>query len=218
MGKGEISSEVGNGQYQVIVRYAGRTRINQWITTLDDQISALQAAIDAMEGFEKTIGELRIKSLQNRKAYVQNKMPEDFTVSAWCADLTTGLTGDVGTIEIPGERSDGLNIQPGTDGNAEYNSERDGQLLPAVATSAMASYFNRALLPGWQKWKPTYRYGTIVPDSLDFDSDTCSVCLDPAYSSQQNLDINRSQGFSSCEVTPPDGFLQFCTDNPTHPT
>jgi len=218
MGKGEIASEIGSGKYSVIIRYAGRARVNQWIADIDVKISALQAAVEDMEGLEKTIGELRIKALQNKKAYLQTKMPADFTAPAWCADLTEGLTGEVGTIEIPGERSDGINIYPGYGEAAAYDAERDGQLLPAVATSAAAAYFNRAIMPGWQKYKPTYRYGTIVADSLDFENETCSVCLDPAYSSQQNLDINQNQGYSQCEVTGPSGFTQFCNDNPGHPT
>lgn len=219
MGKGTIITDLGEGEYSVSLVYAGRARVDGWIADLTAKIAALQAAIAGMPaGLEKTIYELKVQSLVKRKQYLQAKMPADPTVTAWCADKTAGLSGSVGTIEVPGERSDGVNIQPGYDSNAVYDTERDGQLLPAVATLPAAAYFNRALLPGWQKWLPTYRYGTIVADSIDFDADTCDVCLDPAYSSQQNLDINQDQGFSTCEVTPPAGFSQFCIDNPTHPT
>ena len=169
-------------------------------------------------GLAKDIALLRLASLEKQVVFFQTKMPADLTVSIYCADLTEGLTGDIATIEVPGERHDGVNIRPGFTDSAIFDGETDGQLLPAIATSAAAAYFNRAILPGWQKWKPTYRYGKIVADSIDFDADTCDVCLDPAYSSQQNLDINQNQGFSECASTPPAGFTQFCVDNPAHDT
>jgi len=219
MGKGTIISETGAGGYSVSLVYAGRPRVTALVAELDTKIAALQTIIDGLDaGLEKDIAQLRLQSYTKRKEYYEGKMPDDLTVAAWCTDLTTGLTGSVGTIEVPGERHDGVAIQPGYDGNAVYDETRDGQLLPAVATSAAAAYFNRALLPGWQRWKPTFRYGTIIADSIDFDADTCDVCLDPAYSSQQNLDINQNQGFSECSATPPSGFTQFCVDNPAHPT
>ena len=219
MGKATIISDVGSGQYTASLVYAGRARVNAWVADLTAKIAALEAAIAGMDpGMEKTIAELRVQSFVKKKQYYEAKMPADRTVTIWCADKTEALTGSVGTIEVPGERHDGVNIQPGYEANAVYAAARDGQLLPAVATSAEAAYFNRAIMPGWQKHKPTYRYATIVADSIDFDADTCDVCLDPAYSSQQNLDINQDQGFSECESSPLAGFGQFCTDNPAHPT
>jgi hypothetical protein len=219
MGKGLITSETGSGKYTVDLVYAGRSRVNGWISDLTAKISALETAIAAMdEGLEKTIAQLRVQSFTKKKQYYETKMPADRSQTLWCADLTEGLTGDVGTIEVPGERHAGVNIQPGYDDNAIYDPARDGQLLPAIATSADAAYFNRALLPGWQKHQPTFRYGTIVADSIDFDNDTCDVCLDPSYSSQQNLDVNQDQGFSECETTIQSGFSAFCDSNPAHPT
>ena len=219
MGKATIISEVGSGEYTVSLVYAGRARVTAWVADLTAKIDALETAIAEMDdGMEKTIAELRVQSFAKKKQYYNAKMPADRTVTIWCADKTEDLTGSVGTIEVPGERHDGVNIQPGHDANAVYDAARDGQLLPAVATSAEAAYFNRAIMPGWQKDKPKYRYATIVADSIDFDADTCDVCLDPAYSSQQNLDINQNQGFSECPSDTLAGFGQFCVDNPTHPT
>ena len=219
MGKATIISEIGNGQYTVSLVYSGRARIDVKISDLNTRITALEIEIAAMdEGLTKDIAQLRLKSLEKQVEFFQTKMPNDLTGNAFCADLTTGLAGEVATIEVPGERHDGVNIKPGFTDGAAFDGATDGQLLPAIATSAQAAYFNRAILPGWQKWKPTYRYGTIVADSIDFVANTCDVCLDPAYSSQQNLDINQNQGFSECASTPPSGFTQFCVDNPAHPT
>lgn len=136
--------------------------------------------------------ELQITSIDKKKEYLEENMPADATVSAWCADLTEDLSGYVGTVEIPGERigdHGNLQIQPGYDSNAVYDSDRDGQLFPTIAVTPAQAFYNAAMLPGWQKWKPLFRYGTInaITDSL------ASVTLDATVkSSQQDLAINQS--------------------------
>lgn len=219
MGKATIISEVGSGKYYASLIYAGRARVDAKISNLNARISALETEIAAMDpGLKKDIASLRLASLERRLVYFQTKMPADFSKYLFCADLTEGLTGDVATIEIPGERHDGVNIRPGYADGAAFDGATDGQLLPAVATSAQAAYFNRAILPGWQRWKPTHRYGYIVADSINFEMNTCDICLDPAYSSQLNLDINQGQDFSECTADAPSGFDSFCIANPAHPT
>ncbi len=219
MGKGTIRSESGGGQYNITIVYAGRSRVNAKIADLQAVATALENEIATMdEGLEKEIAKLRLAAFNKQIEYLQDNMPADLNVNdVWCVDYTTELTGDVGMIEVPGERSDGVNIMPGQIDSAVYNEERDGQLLPSIATSPEAAYFNRAIMPGWQKWKPTFRYGKIVVGSINFQDDTCDICLNPAYSSQQNLDINQGQGFSDCPSVLLSGYEQFCTDNPTHP-
>ena len=218
MGKGTIISHIGSGEYSVQLTLSGRNRVEAKIAQLESQITALQTRIAAMEdGIEKSIVELQLTALQKRKTYYENNMPSDPTISAWCADLTEDLSGIVATVEVPGERG-AVNIRPGYDGGAAFSAARDGQLQPVIASGSAAAFFNQALLPGWQKFYPTYRYGTIVADSIDFDADTCSVCLDPSYSSQANLDINQNQGFSECETNIQSGFSAFCASNPAHPT
>jgi len=44
--------------------------------------------------------------------------------------------------------------------------------------------------PGWQKWMPTFRFGTIT--SLDTDNNTCSVSLEGASNSDTGLGVNQS--------------------------
>ena len=56
-----------------------------------------------------------------------------------------------------------------------------------VMTAAQA-FWNAAVLPGWQRWMPTYRIGTI--SDIDYDADTASVELDDATSTAQDLPIN----------------------------
>ena len=141
----------------------------------------------------KKIAYLKIKKLsaEKRKEYLENNMPEDETISAWCADLTEDLAGEVGTVEIPGESVD-IQVQPGYDGNAAYNQDRDGQLLPTVVNTPAQAFYNLAMMPGWQKWKPTYRYATI--DSIG--AYTANITLESATSTQQGLNINIESSFT----------------------
>lgn len=138
---------------------------------------------------------LKRKGIEMRIAYLSGHVPADETFDAWCADLTDDLTGYVGTIEVPGERGDFL-IQPGFDGNAVYNTVRDGQLQPSIAGTPESVFWNLALLPGWQKWKPTYRYGTITAKT----GDTCSVALEVAHSSQQGLLVNQGVALANVPI------------------
>jgi hypothetical protein len=63
----------------------------------------------------------------------------------------------------------------------------DGRMQPVASSSPWASFWNRAVLPAWQKWRPMYRLGEIA----ELAGDTCTVMLDAAFSSQQAIDINR---------------------------
>jgi len=145
----------------------------------------------------KSMTELQIKALEMRIAYLQTAMPTDPVVSAWCADLTTDLSGAVGTIEIPGERGSVL-VQPGYSGNAAYSKARDGHLQPSIAGDPSAVFYNWAMLPGWQKWKPTYRIGAIT--AIDKTAHTCSVTLDAAASSAQSLNINQGVNLTAVPI------------------
>ncbi|MBN1548468.1 MAG: hypothetical protein JW902_17595 [Syntrophaceae bacterium] len=126
----------------------------------------------------------------------KNKHPENPVLSAWCADLTENQTGTVGTIELPGERGTFL-IQPGHNGNAVYSSTRDGILAPGSSLSPAGAFYNLAMKPGWQKWKPTYRFGTITA----IEDDTCSVSLEGASNSETGLGVNQSGSLSDVSIS-----------------
>lgn len=119
------------------------------------------------------------------------------SLTAWCADLTTDLSGEVGTVEVPGER-DHVLIRPGHDGAAAYDAARDGQIFPIKSTTPAATFYNLAMLPGWQKWRPQYRLGEIT--ALDPDTDTCDVALDAEASSAQGLGVNQSSTLSGIPI------------------
>jgi hypothetical protein len=130
----------------------------------------------------------------------------DVNDSAYCVDLTEDLTGEVGLIEIAGDREKGINLQPGFEGNAVYNASRDGELKQIQnfpdTKPTQEVFYNWALRPGWAKWKPNYRYGTIT--AINYDADTCDVSLDACYATDtpdgKQLDINQSSSLSGVAI------------------
>jgi hypothetical protein len=109
--------------------------------------------------------------------------------SLWCADFTLEADGECGIIEVPGE-SKTLLIVP----EALAPTIDDGEVVARPVQDSAQLFYNLAILPGWQKFKPTYRFGTLA--AIDYDGDTGSVTLETAYSSAQNLNVNQT-GFLS---------------------
>lgn len=104
---------------------------------------------------------------------------------AWCVDLTESGAGEVATIEVPGEPQQVL-LAPG----CRAPGPGDGVLALRELMSPEQAFFNAAILPGWQKFRPTYRVGTIV--SVNVAADTATVVLDEARSSAQGLAVNQA--------------------------
>lgn len=172
---------------QIAVYEADKAKFQKEYCAAIGEMIKLISARDAYTR-QKNMAVLQQKALVARIAYLNRATPADPSVAAWCADKTENLTGAVGIIEIPGERGAVL-IQPGYNSNAAYLKARDGQLQPSIAGDPAAVFYNLAMLPGWQKWKPTYRVGVIL--TLDKTANTCSVRLDAAKSSAQSLNINQ---------------------------
>ena len=108
------------------------------------------------------------------------------TASAWCADLTIDAAGAVATIEIPGENKLVL-LAPA----APTPTADDGVLTAREVQSGPQAFWNAAVLPGWQKWMPTYRRGTIT--AIQSEADTADVTLfADDTSSAQRLGINQT--------------------------
>jgi hypothetical protein len=157
---------------------------------------ALQAHRDAMAVLMLMQGEaatLRTRrdmlalelSQAQRELTLWDSLPIVTQRQAWCVDYTDDGAGEVATAEIDGEQ-DLILIQAG----CRPPVGGDGVLLARWVQSPEQAYSNAAILPGWQKWKPTYRTGTIT--ALDTDADTADVDLDAATSSAQSLDINQA--------------------------
>ena len=90
-------------------------------------------------------------------------VPEYRDTQAWCADWTGDLTGDVGTIEVGNHDGDvPMQIRPGYNGGATHSTQRDGQMQPLRAGVPEAVFYNAAILPGIERWRPLYAHGRIV--------------------------------------------------------
>lgn len=138
-------------------------------------------------------------SLRLRLDYLQS-VPPDPEKEVWCADLTEDIApgATVGTIDIPGEGVEQVLIAPAFDGAATYAAERDGAMTPREAMSPEQAFLNAALLPGWQKFRPLHRVGTIR--DIDAPTNRCGVDLDEALSSAQGLQINQSAALEDVPV------------------
>lgn len=120
-------------------------------------------------------------------------------VAAWCADMTDTLSPNtpVATVEIPGERQLGLRIRPQFGQGNGYTAARDGRLQSAFSSSPEATFWNWALHPGAEKWRPRYRLGRIL--AIDPAKATCTVALDP----QSTGDATRARDGQVLDVNSP---------------
>lgn len=145
-------------------------------------------------------------------------MSDPPATSAWCGDYTLVLQPgvDYGTMELPEAQRQvpgpisfepdqsvqtPIMVYPGWDGQAIHDDARDGKMQPVAASGPPAYYFNHALLPGWQKWRPTYRIGTITR----LVGDICDVSLDavevyPHRDSSVILDLNQTPALENVEI------------------
>jgi hypothetical protein len=115
------------------------------------------------------------------------------TKDAWCTDYTESGAGSVATIDIESESELTL-VAPGCRGW----TPSDGVMRATDVMSPEQCYWNLAALPGVQKFKPTYRWGTLT--ALDKDANLATVFLNSATSSQQSLGINQSSTLTGIPV------------------
>jgi len=112
--------------------------------------------------------------------------PIDQPANAWCVDYSEELPvgTEVATIEIPGERDIGVRIRPGYENRYTYTASRDGKLQPSWSSSPEATFFNWAVHPGANKWKPNYRLGEIL--FIDPVTEKCTVQLDEQKNNEKS--------------------------------
>ncbi len=143
-----------------------------------DKISTLQdeynKAVNDLQNLHSIDSYLRLKKTANEKriSWLQQETADPPQVDAWCADLTEGGSGTVGTVEL-GRIDTAPIIRPGC---PSHSAADDGQLQPLVSSHAPAVFYNYALLPGAAKWKPRYRTGTA--SNVDAATNTMDVALD----------------------------------------
>lgn len=135
------------------------------------QIENLRAEVDALN--ERVVELLRRKAAHERLALKYNG-----TADALTAGINR-LASEILAYQQAMQSASGI-----------YTPKKEAwsrQVQPTHSSSPEAVFFNLALLPGYQKWKPTFRRAKIL---LVKDNDLCDVELYPAQSSQQNLNIN----------------------------
>lgn len=126
---------------------------------------------------------LEKESKTKRLVLLQGAMAADYRDNIWCADLTENLAAgsEIGTIEINGEDAHVI-IYPG-------GAEAPGLaalMQPALSSTPAGVFYNLAIMPGWQKFKPTFRTGRITA----INGDNCTVALDAALSHERDFNIN----------------------------
>ena len=139
----------------------------------------MQFLIDAVDDAEAEVDRIEADPLASEQELI------DAQAALVAAQFLYDSAGNV-SCEINGEPTD-IILWPGELTAPEIPSE-SGILTPIIGQSVAQACFNFALYPGWQKWKPTYRIGTIT--DINKMADTCSVDLDEASSIYQSIDIN----------------------------
>ncbi len=191
-------------QEKVDAQAAADAAINVWAAAQqanpaqDHQALAktAQEAVEAVVRAEGRLAPLRMALEESlaRQAGLQLELNalmaaqvEATLAGVWCVDLTeaAAVGADVGTVEVPGEPQSVL-LVPG----CAAPGPADGALAARELMSPEQVFFNAAILPGWQKFYPTYRKGTLT--AVDVEADTATVELDAAVSSAQNLPVNQS--------------------------
>lgn len=141
---------------------------------------------------EVALRQIELQDVERRLAMLQ-AAAAPVVASAWCVDLTEDGTGAVATIEVPGEPAQVL-IAPG----CRVPAAADGRVEARATQDPNQVFFNAAVLPGVQKWRPDYRVGVI--EAIDYDADTAAVRLEAAVSSADSLPVNRLTMLSGVPV------------------
>lgn len=97
--------------------------------------------------------------------------------TAWCTDLTEGLTGDISILEISDE-SNTPNDQPSIISPNGLNTDNI-DIQPVLSSGSWAIAYNLAAMPAFQKWEPRYRAAII--SNIDNELNTCRVSFTGEY-------------------------------------
>lgn len=152
-----------------------------------DDVTAAKTAVLAAEKTardkktETAYLKLQKVSLTKEKAILDSAMASEQKY-LWCADYTEDILNgrEVGTIEVDGDNK-WINITPGGKKDTAL-----GTLQPVACSTPAGVFVNLALMPCWQRHKPTYRCGKIT--IVNYSRGTCSVVLDnPNYSRATNI-------------------------------
>lgn len=166
------------------------TEILQVINQATQGVVRLEATLAALEA--RLAG---IDLALDRLAKV--KTEEELTL--WIADYTTELephatTNFAAVLEVPGEKGESphMVLAPGKEKHPDHKLDKHGEVVPALAMSKEALFYNWAMLAAWQKFAPTYRFAKIL--GIDYNQNRAELEL---------VSPNRSS-VNRIEVTPTD--------------
>lgn len=187
----------------------------QWIAIQDQRSQELmaligaQAAPDEIERAEKALAyaqeqvirvgsekahlELERAACERKIATLQAALPPASppAVEGLSIDGTTGLAGEVGTIEVDLTDEDPptshVLLRPGSQA---WTGGRDGVLKPPAACLPEEAYYNYAVLPGLARWRPRYRVGTV--HGVDPAAQTLTVDVDGLRLTHQDLECRHA--------------------------
>jgi len=130
-----------------------------------------------------------------RKAAQWNTLQTKVQKQAWCVDYTDDIPANAytATCDIPGDPNLVLIAAGGRAWQAS-----DGEFRARELLSPAQCYFNAAIFPGWQKFKPTYRWGTLT--TINYTANTCTVSLFAQTSSAQRLSVNQAATLTNVPV------------------
>ena len=195
MAKGIIVSEYGAGLYRVKMSYINtitnnnRLRLQAKLDYVTQQIS--ETPPDGTNWDEIFFMRMEKISLAKKIETLNDLVvTEDFEEDVWCVDLTEGMVGQIPVLEIGTDKTLGLQLPPGYDQRHHYVEEEHGSFYSFYSLPVADAMANLLAMPAIQKWRPTYRVGTV--GSIDYGSNTCSVLLDNVLSKVQGLNINQS--------------------------
>ena len=121
--------------------------------------------------------------------------PATVAAQAWCVDYTPHLTGPVGTVDLARQSpryGEDYHVYPGgaADTDSAYVPSRDGRLVQVATLDPAAAFWNYAILPGLETWRPRYRVGRVT--AVDATADTLDVELDASPVGHQHLEANQT--------------------------
>lgn len=194
------SHTAANGQYVIAQDRVGiaqtlllpggtdsRNAVKNALTALNEASKARAAAAFAVDSLN-----LEFYGLERKIGKLQD-IPRSETKQLWIADLTEDLPSAtvVGTMEIPGEfggpQSGEAVIRPAFFHEHLFSHARDGWITPCQAQTPAATYYNLAMLPGWQVFRPTFRFARVT--AINGDGTLKVSLISPNISSQQTIDV-----------------------------
>jgi len=208
MGRARVTSGGTDGYYTVeLITDTGGVEAR--LSEIAARLAEITAVIDqAATSVEKSRLRLEQISLTKQQSALAAALTADQR-DVWCADFTEDLAAgtEVGTIEINGD-ADQILITPAGD-----TATALGKLQHPVASTPAGVAVNMALMPCWQRWKPTYRIGEIL--AIDTETDTCDVGIEAQYSRYQGLPINQAgETWEADKAAAVSGWAAFCAAHP----